>query len=467
MAEPADARTDAQRWGWRVALAWVLAYAAVIVVVSLLPSHLRFDARGVARQLLKLRRSLTMNVLQLHNVRDLATNFVLYLPLGALVAAVAPLRGRGRWIGLLAGAALSTTMEAAQIVTNRFPSIWDLAMNGAGHAAGFLLVMRARAAGDFTVAIFVGRHDGSTRQRLAAGLRNVYLPALVLLALLPLHISVSPSDLWTKLGDHSIGGGRVWLSPLGPWPDARLFGLATSAALLLPYGFLSAVAFPERGRRAYVRYAVLAGLISLGIELAQLVVLERSTDVLQPFAAAIGALVGVAMARLWDRAARAHDPGTRAFALADGLLLALAGYAVVLIAVAWSPFAFVGSWQQAAYNLVHETAWVPLTAYAEAERSLATWRDVGHEVGWYVPLGMLLEAYLLRLRWSPRLPRRIVFALGLALALGTVLELGQGAIVGRFADSTDIISHVLGAAIGYLLLSALERRAVGDAAPSR
>jgi glycopeptide antibiotics resistance protein len=41
-----------------------------------------------------------------------------------------------------------------------------------------------------------------------------------------------------------------------------------------------------------------------------------------------------------------------------------------------------------------------------------------------------------------------------------VLELGQAAVIGRVADTTDIVTHCLGAGLGYLLLSALRRSAV-------
>jgi glycopeptide antibiotics resistance protein len=450
---------DAERWGRRLALLWTLAYAGLIVVVSLFPGHFDSDPLHIARQLHMLRRSFTISPGQLHSLRDLATNFILYVPLGVLLGWVLPGR-RARALGLLAGLflgfMLSACMESLQIYSNRYPDFWDLMTNGTGHLAGFLVIVRVRAQRGLTAAIFVGRSGGTSKERLAAGLRQAYVPLVGLLALLPFNITVAMSDVWAKLSGHLVAGGAIWLSPLRPWPSERLLGLPTALLLFVPYGFLSQIAHPERGKRAFVRYAGLAALISLGIELAQILVKARSTDLMQPLAAALGAVLGVALARAWDRAS-ATDSGERVFSLKDGLSLAALAWIVVLMWQAWRPFTFVGSWKEAASRLIHETEWLPLHAYASGQRSLAIWQDLGREAGWYIPLGMLLQAMFSRMRWPHWLPPRIVVAGGICLAIGTVLELGQAGVIGRLADTTDIVSHCIGGGLGYLLLSALHR----------
>jgi glycopeptide antibiotics resistance protein len=453
-------RSDAERWGQRVALMWMLVYAGLIVLVSLFPSEFRTDDGNVAWRLEVLRRSFTTFPRELHSLRDLATNFILYVPLGVLAAMVVPGRGWARWLGLLIGAVLSAGMETAQIFTTRYPSFWDLLMNAGGHVIGFVVVARVRARRGLTAAIFVGSSAGSSRQRLAGGLRQVYVPLFGVLALLPFNITVSFGEIWAKLSSALPYGGTIWLSPLGPWPGERLVGLVTALILFLPYGFLSAVARPQHGRRAFVRYALFAVLICAGIELAQLFVRARSTDAMQPVFAALGAILGVALARLWDRSTAAVDaPGTRAFSLRDGLLLAVIGWCLLLVVVAWEPFTFATSWKEAARRLLHETEWLPLHAYVSGQRSLAIWKDLGREAAWYLPLGVLLQAYFSRWRWRWRVPR-VVVAGFLTLVVATVLELGQAAVIGRVADTTDIVTHCLGAGLGYLLLSALRRSAV-------
>lgn len=454
--------SDAERWGRRVAFLWFLVYAALIVLVTLFPSELRTDPASVANRLQSLYRSFTSLPRELNSLRDLATNFILYVPLGILLAWVVPDRGVARWLGLLAGPLLSATLETAQIWTTRYPSMWDLIMNGGGHIAGFVVVARVRAQRGLTPALFVGRGDGTSRQRLAAGLRQVYVPLVGLLALLPFNVTVNVGVLWEKLVGTLPNAGAIWLSPLAPFPAERITGLPLALVLFVPFGFLSTVAAPQHGRRAFVRFAGFAAIVSLVIELAQVVVRARSSDVLQPLAAAVGAAIGVGLARLWDRsAASAGDADSRrAFGLRDGLLVAILAWILILTVVAWQPFTFVTSWKEAASRLIHETEWLPLHAYVSGQRSLAIWKDLGREMAWYVPLGMLLQAHHARVRWPNWLPPRVIVAGAIALGVATTLELGQAAVIGRLADTTDILSHCLGAGLGYLILSALGRARV-------
>jgi glycopeptide antibiotics resistance protein len=457
-----DERDDAR--GRALAIVWTLCYAGLIVVVSLIPAHLDLSHEHLVGRLRMFTASLHESP-RLHSLRDLATNFVLYVPLGVLLPMTQRPRSMWRVPGIFVGLVLSCAMESAQVATTRFPSIWDIAMNSAGYAAGYLVVARVLARRGLTAAIFVGRRVGTPRQQLAAGLRQVYVPLLTLMALLPLNITVRVSDLWAKLHGTLAQGGRIWLDPLGPWPDDRLSGLPTAMLLLMPYGFLSYVAKPQRGRRAYVRYALFGALVSAVIESLQLVVRSRSSDLVQVLCAGLGAALGVALARAWDRSPSAQEAAeTHAFEWRDGLLFALLAYSLLLLVVAWRPFTFVPSFHDAWTRLVHDTAWIPLRAYMSGERSLAIWRDLLREAGWYVPLGMLLQAYLGRVSLPSWFPPRPFVALLVIGVVGTVLELGQSLIVGRLADSTDIISHLMGGLCGYLVLSALRRGRATDPA---
>jgi glycopeptide antibiotics resistance protein len=443
--------------GRLLAILWTLCYAGLIVIVSLIPSHLDLSHEHLRGRLAMFSESLSVSP-RLHSLRDLATNFVLYVPLGVLLPLTMKPGSIWRWPGLFAGFLLSVAMETAQMATTRFPSAWDVAMNSAGHAAGYLVVARVLARRGLTAAIFVGRRVGTPRQKLASGLRQVYVPLLTLMALLPLNVTVRVSDLWAKLHGTAARAGHIWLDPLGPWPGERISGLFTAVLLLMPYGFLSYVAKPQRGRRAYVRYAIFGALVSAVIEGLQVLVRSRSSDLMQVFCAGVGAALGVALARAWDRSESALEaPETRAFEWRDGLLFAIVGYALVLLVLAWRPFSFVSSFHDAWFRLVHETAWLPLRAYMSGERSLAIWRDLLREAGWYVPLGMLLQAYLARVSMPSWFPPRAFVAAFVIVALGTVLELGQSLIVGRLADTTDIISHLIGGGTGYLVLSSLRR----------
>jgi glycopeptide antibiotics resistance protein len=450
--------------GRLLAALWTLCYAGLIVVVSLIPSHIDLSPEHLHGRLDMFRQSLALTP-RFHSLRDLATNFVLYVPLGVLLPMTMKPGSWWKVPGLFFGLVFSVVMETAQMATTRFPSAWDVAMNASGHAAGYLVVARVLAGRGLTSAIFVGRRVGTPRQKLATGLRQVYVPLLTLMALLPLNVTVRVSDLWGKLHGTLPLAGRIWLDPAGPWPSERVSGLFTAVLLLVPYGFLSYVAKPQRGRRAFVRYALFGALVSAVIEGLQVLVRARSSDLMQVVCAGVGAALGVGLARAWDRSASADEsPETRAFEWRDGLLFAIFGYSLLLLVLAWRPFHFVGSVHEAAHRLVHDTGWIPLRAYMSGERSLAIWRDLLREAGWYVPLGMLLQAYLTRVTLPAWFPRRTFVAMIVIGVLGAGLELGQALVVGRIADSTDVISHVLGGLCGYLVLQALRRGRATDPA---
>ena len=136
------------------------------------------------------------------------------------------------------------------------------------------------------------------------------------------------------------------------------------------------------------------------------------------------------------------------------LLFAAAAWTVVLWTDAWLPFELLPTWKEAARKLVHETHWIPLSAYA-TRRTLADWQDIGREVGLYIPRGLWLGAWADR-REPPRpwSRRRLAPAVAIAVA-GFALELSQCLIVGRVVDITDALSHTLGGVIGLHLASLL------------
>jgi glycopeptide antibiotics resistance protein len=452
-----------ERYGRRIALGWVLAYAALIVTVSLWPGHWHFEPAHVAMKWAELRRSVTLSprvIRDIHSLRDLATNFLLYVPLGVLLPwAIGP---RPRWLvaGALAGPALSVGMELTQVYTNRAPSLWDVAMNGSGHVFAFAIVATVMTRRRLSAALFFGHKGGTPRQTLAAGLRLIYVPLLWFLSLLPLNITVKGALVWAKMRGELPDAGYVWLDPLNPWPVARMTGLLTGALLLVPFGFLSALATPQRGHRNYPLAALGAALVATAIELGQLFVIARSLDVLQIGAGAAGALAGVWLARMWDHADEHEPPGARAFGWGDGLLIAMAFYVLALMVEAWRPFRLVPTSHEALSRLVH-AHWIPLKAYVQQSRSLAIFRDAGREAALYVPLGMMLQAYLRRTELPAWLPPRFWLAVSAVGAIGTCLEFGQAMFPDRVVDVTDVMSHVIGGVAGYLVLSALgrERRA--------
>jgi glycopeptide antibiotics resistance protein len=450
-----------ERLGRRLALGWTLAYVGLIVLVSLVPAHWRLEPEHVAGRWRMLRETAHFAPRSLHGLRDLATNFLLYVPLGLLLPwTIKP--GR-RWLvvaGVFLGAVLSVGLEIAQVYTSRYPSAWDVAMNACGHAAAYLVVVSAISRRGLSAALFAGRRAATSRQRLASGLTFIYAPLLWLLSLLPLNVNVGSEMVWAKLHGTLAQGGRVLLDVATPWDRGRVMGVLVGLLLLVPFGFLSFVAHSDRGKRAYMPAVLYGMLLAAAIEAGQLLVPARSSDVLQVLAGGVGAALGVLLARAWDRSSVASEaPGVKAFEWRDGLLFGLLLYTLVLLAEAWRPYTFVSTPRDLLARLHQEVEWIPLQTYMSGPRSLVMFKDVGSEAALYVPLGMMLQAYLSRVRLPAWAPRPLVVALLVVGALGTFFELGQVMVIGRMPGATDVLSHTVGGLAGYLLLSALRRDA--------
>jgi len=141
-------------------LGWLI--AGFIVYGSLYPFHVQALPAGVT-----LARAVELALAHGPGGRgDLLANIALYVPLGFALAA-----RRSMLVALLGAtlgcAALSATMELAQIfVPGRDASIWDLALNTAGGAAGAL-----------AAALFGLGRSGLGRPRLADGAAALLLAA--------------------------------------------------------------------------------------------------------------------------------------------------------------------------------------------------------------------------------------------------------------------------------------------------
>jgi glycopeptide antibiotics resistance protein len=94
----------------------------------------------------------------LFSATDICIQFLLYVPLGGLLA-VWPLRGAGALAGFAPAVIVALVLEAGQIlVAGRFFDVTDLLVQGAGAACGWILVRRAgfRPYGEMQVGPVVG-----------------------------------------------------------------------------------------------------------------------------------------------------------------------------------------------------------------------------------------------------------------------------------------------------------------------
>ena len=438
------------------ARAWVALYLALIVLVSLVPAEFHGSGRRflwrLARMVAHSLDPLWSGRVTLRLLWDFATNVLLYVPLGLLWPWMS--RNPG-WSGAAFGLLVSLPLEILQATTrNRTASLLDVLANGMGHAFGYALGFWLMQHRGLSHSIFVGGRGGHSLAGLAGALRAAYVTALVALSFLPYDVTVSAGRIWSKaLGDGS-EPGRIHLFLSAPWDGSRIAGGLLTLSLLAVFGGLSWLAALGSSPPTAGKLALQGLLVAGSIEAGQVVVASRTADVAQVLLGPPGAILGAWCARQWTKTAVEEGRGTPLPTVRTALLFAAALWTVALWTDAWLPFELLPTWKEAARKLVHETHWIPLSAYA-TRRSLADWQDVGREVGLYIPLGLLLGAWADRRNsaWSWG-RRRLAPAVAIA-SVGLALELSQCLIVGRVVDVTDALSHALGGLIGLHLASLL------------
>lgn len=445
----APARERLTRWAWRIALLWLTAYALVVVVVTLVPADINWTPQHLFAQWRHALATFSHPTRSPLLLKDIASNFMLYLPLGIFAAAA--LAHRHRWLGLALGPLLSLLLETAQIPTDRYPSAWDWVANSGGYFAGYGVTLAAMVRYHLSIEALLSG-PARTAQTLPRALLMIYLPLLILLSWLPFDVATGPSTLWAQLHAGGDISGRILLNPLAPWHGERLASLGVAFSLLMPVGFLTGLGSRRSLAGLLVRAAWIGLAISLAIETGQAFVLSRTTDMMQVVAAALGTLAGAAAGWGWRRLIRqveeADETQTEPAGLAEAVAVALVVYVLItLVAMLW-PLEFLASAREAGSKLIHESYWLPLEAYAW-RRSLADWRDLAGEIAWFIPLGLLGWTWLRLIgctgvRWISMLAVALI-------GWGILIELAQVAVVGRTVDATDMLSHAVGAGFGMAL----------------
>jgi hypothetical protein len=375
--------------------------------------------------------------LAIRSQADFAANELLMAPfsflmMGALAqclrGATARLLGAALLLPLCGGIAVA--LEFAQMFfSGRDPAQSDVLAQSLGALLGLLAWVLVPAA-------FWAADSGAQQRQRRVFL--LYLAGLVLYALMPLDLTVSASDLADKWR-----AGRVRLLPFSGWAAAPAASLTNFA---LDVGLWAVAAWLWR-RAAAPRPAPLLNLVALAalLELAQLLVLSRTTDPTTVLAALLGVLLG------------ARGPaGLRmeGAALSMRWLLAAAASLALVLLQTW-PFELVSGGAAFRARLADLT-WVPFATYTGGgELDLVT--NLLRRLAAYGALAWVwawaLEACSPRTRWG----------LGLLAVVGTA-ALVEGLQLLMPADTMDLGDPILAAAIAAGVLGL---RAPGAAATSR
>jgi glycopeptide antibiotics resistance protein len=467
--EDRDSARTAARWFLLLVLVYVgFIAAATLSVGAGAPSW----AKGMDK-LAGFARGRAVQLETAHDLRDIATNVLLFLPLGGLVALRLGALRRSPWSPwLLLGPAVSVALEIAQAFTDRWPDPVDVLTNTTGHLLGYALVFTAIGRFGLRPQVLLGlsavHHD--EKVRTVAGLSFLYVCGYAVLQLVPFDVTVSLGRIYAKLLARD-DGPRIILDPLFHLREGGRGALALiyAAIGIIPAAALKAHLDALRGRQSLVAALWFGTVLATALELAQIFVLSRTVDVACVLLAPIAAALGWALAWGWERlqgdpaAAPAHGARERVYWLGLAALL----YIGLLIALAWAPFDFEPELRNVTRKLREETNWVPFRTHFDLHSMIAA-RDLIEETVQLAPLGLLIA--LLFRHLGLRAPRWIALAVaaGVCAGVGAFLELGQAFFRGRVVDVTDVLLAGVGGLLGSALVRVLadSRRARGRAARS-
>jgi VanZ family protein len=237
---------------------------------------------------------------------DLISNVLLFLPLGFFATGAACAEQTGAVCRRLRPAVVvmmlamtAVLLECAQVwFPDRTVALSDIVALTAGAGLG---AAAWRPAGPGAVR-WLWRHlERRTRATATVKLLAIYTGLFALARLAPLDVTIDPQQLGEKYAE---GRMVLWFFVrLGPSPVTSLLGAAVWA---MPLGALASVGWtrtPQECRRPLAA-AVLGLAVVWGLELAQLFVYSRATNITEALAGTLGMLVAVALTSVMARAAR-------------------------------------------------------------------------------------------------------------------------------------------------------------------
>lgn len=385
---------------------------------------------------------------------DWVANLLLFIPL-AFIFTGALAHGRGvaarvavSLLVIAAGLGLAIGIEFSQLFfPQRTVSQNDIAaetLGGFMGAAGWWL-FGARLVTWYESWLRV-REPAALSERLAWG----YVGIAFAYGVLPLDLTISAVEIY-----HKWNQGKLVLLPFSALPAdpaQAFYEVFTDTLLWLPPALLWRMS-GKTGARAW-RKAFAAALL---LEMLQLFVYSRVTDVSDLLAAALGAWIGVLLGARLRPSAGGVMPRMQAdagLARWRPLLFAIA-WLPVLMLVFWYPFDFRGD-SAFIRERLDFLGRVPFEIYYYGTEFRAI-TSVFHKLLFFAPLGALLAWWVVGLPW---LWRGYAAAASMLLIVFAALgiELGQVPLPGKHPDTTDWFLESLGGILGYVLSRIIRAR---------
>ena len=427
-------------------LAWLaLAWGALVIYGSLTPFEYRPRSWSEAAEILQI---IADNPPIIGSRADWLTNVLILVPIGfaGLGALLLDRDSLAKRIGAIllvfsGGLVLTLVVEGAQLwFRDRYPAKADVIAQTLGNFAG----MGAWVLVGQPLAHWSRRHlHGPPASRLF-WLLAVYAGGLAIYSLLPLDLTMRPGELWDKWQE-----GRIAVVPFAGWEwnVAGVYAAVRDAALYIPIGILMVQWFGGRSLHASRLLACwLWGVAFVAaIEVAQLFVASRYSDVTDLILGSVGAGLGVALTKFWQPATEPAAKVRRPWLPA----LCLIVYALLLAAVYLEPFELTADRAEAMQRLTAMVR-VPLEALRHGE-PLGMISNVLRKLALFGILGWLAGETLRAADARPRPSRLAIVGIFAGALVSAGIEIAQAWFPPHVPDLTDVFWGGLGGAIGALL----------------
>lgn len=391
----------------------------------------------------------------LHNLRDISTNILLYMPLGFVVALRLACNENPYpfSIHVCWGVVVSIVVETIQAFIGRFSDITDVFSNGTGYVVGFLIAqMSIRMFALSPLALLGMSLDrGDDRLNNIAGIRFIYLAITFLTSVLPFNLTVSLTDIFGKLTALDGEMPRLILNPFYHLQNSMEFVhyLTLNSMSFVPLAYLSSYIQIRQREVSLLLPAWHCLCFSIAVELANVFVRSGRSDIFIPLLGfGVGTIVSYMMIRF--SLASHRDLHLNEIANRHNLLLSsVVLYLVFVLVVTLSPFEFETSIGQIRSKILADSNFVPFMAHFSS-RSTAAAIDIVREVLLYVPFGALFSAVV---RTSSLVSPKLIIWLAAFLG-GTYaifMELLQLLVVGRLVDLTDVLLATVGSIFGVVI----------------
>ena len=422
-----------------------LAWSLLVVYGSLTPFQYEPMEWSKAAAIL---RWIAVNPPQRAPRGDWITNLWLFVPLGfaALGALLLDRDGvvrRGVSVGLVlaGGLLLSLGVEAAQLwFPPRHPAKADVVAQTIGNAIGMgVWVFAGQALCDWSRSHWRGPRGGRVLWVL-----GVYAAGLLVYSLLPLDLTIRPGDLWDKYKE-----GRIILVPFSRWEGnvASLYGALSDAAIYLPIGILTAIWTPYAARR-WFRWLFGLAIVCL-IELAQVLVRSRYSDVTDVILGWAGVTLGFWVAASWTTGGASLGAPQKALRAA-----CLMAFVLLLLAVYLQPFHWLGD-QELALARLRGMLRVPLEALRQGDL-LGMISNVLRKLLLFGVLGWLAVETAAAMAIAKRGGGKLAVGILAGLAAAATIEVLQAWSPPHVPDLTDVFWGAAGGGLGAYVARFLE-----------